>query len=175
MAPMVRPNLIARLLLIAAGLVCGIGMVGPFGGIERAWVPWDKAAHFIAFYGLTLLLFSAFPRRRRLDLAVLATFAGCLIEVAQTLTGRDGEIGDILADAAGAFAVLAPVYLEHLRAPRLERRGQGLLQASTPSIQPSSASASATMVASASFEGPNTAPSLPASSSLAKCSAVTRT
>jgi VanZ family protein len=112
----------ARWLLLAGGLVCAIGMVGPFQGIERALVPWDKAAHFIAFYGVTLLLFSAFPDRRRLDLAVLATFAGTAVEVLQLLDGRDAELGDILADAAGAFAVLAPIYLERLREPRAERR-----------------------------------------------------
>ena len=113
---------IARALLLAAGLTCVIGMVGPFQGIERAFVPWDKAAHFIAFYGLTLLLFSAFPDRRRLDLAMLATFAGAAIEILQLIEGRDAELGDILADAAGAFAVLAPLYLDQMRRPRVERR-----------------------------------------------------
>jgi VanZ family protein len=114
---------IARALLVAAGLTCAIGMVGPFQGVERAFVPWDKAAHFMAFYGLTLLLFQAFPERRRLDLAMLATFAGAAIEVMQLIEGRDAELGDIVADAAGAFAVLAPLYLDQLRRPRVERRG----------------------------------------------------
>ena len=120
------PKILARALLLLAALVCGIGMVGPFQGAEQALVPWDKAAHFMAFYGLTILLFSAFPTRRRLDLAVLAIFAGAAIEVAQTLTGRDGEIGDLCADALGALAVLAPVWLEHLRFPRVERRAASL-------------------------------------------------
>jgi len=113
---------IARGLLLVAGLICAIGMVGPFQGVERAFVPWDKAAHFMAFYGLTLLLFSAFPDRRRLDLAMLATFAGAAIEIMQLIEGRDAELGDILADAAGAFAVLAPLYLDQARRPRIERR-----------------------------------------------------
>ncbi|WP_421932136.1 VanZ family protein [Phenylobacterium sp.] len=124
----VPPKILARGLLLLAALVCGIGMVGPFQGAEQALVPWDKAAHFMAFYGLTILLFSAFPTRRRLDLAVLAIFAGAAIEVAQTLTGRDGEIGDLCADALGALAVLAPVWLEHLRFPRVERRISALRQ-----------------------------------------------
>jgi len=112
----------ARGLLLVAGLTCAIGMVGPFQGIERAFVPWDKAGHFIAFYGVTLLLFSAFPERRRLDLVMLATFAGAGIEVLQLIEGRDAELGDILADAAGAFAVLAPLFLDQARRPRVERR-----------------------------------------------------
>ena len=117
-----RRQTTARWLLLAGGLTCAIGMVGPFQGAERALVPWDKAAHFIAFYGVTLLLFSAFPDRRRLDLVVLATFAGAAVEVLQLIDGRDAEIGDILADAAGAFAVWAPIYLERLREGRTERR-----------------------------------------------------
>lgn len=126
MEPSVPPKILARGLLLLATLVCGVGMVGPFQGAEQALVPWDKAAHFMAFYGLTILLFSAFPTRRRLDLAVLAIFAGAAIEVAQTLTGRDGEIGDLCADTLGALAVLAPVWLEHLRFPRVERRASAL-------------------------------------------------
>ena len=120
-----RSPTVAKGLLLLAFLVCAGGMVGP-AGIEQALVPWDKAAHFIAFYGLTLLLFTAFPRRRRLDLAVLAIFAGAATEVAQILAGRDGEIGDLCADALGALAVLAPVWLEHLRFPRTERRASAL-------------------------------------------------
>jgi len=117
-----RMQTAARWTLLVAGLVCAIGMVGPFHGVERAFVPWDKAAHFIAFYGLTLLMFSAFPDRRRLDLAVIATCAGAAIEVLQRIDGRDAELGDIIADAAGAFAVLAPIWLERLREPRAVRR-----------------------------------------------------
>lgn len=117
-----RSPTLARGLLVLAFLICAIGMVGPFQGVEHALIPWDKAAHFMAFYGLTLLLFTAFPKRRRLDLALLAIFAGAAIEVTQILTGRDGELGDLCADALGALAVLAPVWLEHLRVPRVERR-----------------------------------------------------
>ena len=114
---------VARGLLLAAGLVCAIGMIAPaFQGAERALVPWDKAAHFIAFYGLTFLMFAAFPDRRRLDLTLLACFAGAAIEVLQLLDGRDAELGDLLADAAGGFAVYAPVYLDRIGKLRVERR-----------------------------------------------------
>jgi VanZ family protein len=127
---------IARALLVAAGLTCAIGMVGTFQGVERVFVPWDKAAHFMAFYGLTLLLFSAFPERRRLDLAMLATFAGAAIEIMQLIEGRDAELGDIAADAAGAFAVLAPLYLDQMRRPRVERRGTRPEPASIAATEP---------------------------------------
>lgn len=108
--------LLARLALGAGALVVTIGMVGPFQGAEEAFVPWDKAAHFIAFYSLTSALFVAFPKRRRLDLAFLAVLGGSATEVAQLLSGRDAELGDVLADAIGAAAVLAPMYIEQIRA-----------------------------------------------------------
>jgi len=112
----------ARFLLISAGAVCVIGMVGPFQGVEKALVPWDKAAHFLAFYGLTALLMAAFPKRRRLDLVYLAIFAGAAIEVAQLISGRDFGLGDLAADAAGAFAVWAPMWLQSLRSPPMVER-----------------------------------------------------
>jgi VanZ family protein len=112
----------ARWLLLSACMVCAFGMLGPFRGIERAVVPWDKAAHFIAFYGITLLAFSAFPKRRRMDLVVQAICAGAAMEVLQSMVGRDGQVGDIVADAAGALAVFAPMWLERRRELRIERR-----------------------------------------------------
>jgi VanZ family protein len=112
----------ARWLLLAAGLVCAFGMLGPYRGLERALVPWDKAAHFIAGYGVTLLLFTGFPKRRRLDLVILAICAGAAGEVMQSAVGRDGELGDLVGDALGSIAVYAPIWLERLRQPRVERR-----------------------------------------------------
>lgn len=118
-----RSTLIARTLLALGGTVCVIGMVGPFQGVEEALIPWDKAAHFTAFYILTSLLYVAFPRRRRLDLTVTAIFAGAGIEIAQGLSGRDMGVGDMFANALGAGAVLLPMYLQEWRAPRrVERR-----------------------------------------------------
>jgi VanZ family protein len=130
--PAFQPKIAARILLAAAVLICAVGMLGPFGGVEKDLVPEDKAAHFIAFYGLTLLMFSAFPNRRRLDLVMLAVFAGFALEIGQRLSGRDAEVGDLLADALGALAVLAPVWLEHLRFPRRERRASPLPKIESP-------------------------------------------
>lgn len=121
---MTRPSTqIARTLLALGGTVCVVGMVGPFQGVEEALIPWDKAAHFVAFYVLTSLLYVAFPRRRRLDLTLMAILAGAGIEIAQGLSGRDMGVGDIFANALGAGAVLLPMYLQDWRAPRrVERR-----------------------------------------------------
>lgn len=107
--------LLARTVLVAAAVALATMMVGPFQGLELALVPWDKAAHFLAFYGLTLLLYLSFPRARRLDLTLYAAFAGSLVEALQGAAGRDAGLGDVLANAAGAFAALTPMYVERLR------------------------------------------------------------
>ncbi len=106
--------------------------------MEFEFVPWDKAAHFIAFYLLTSLLFLSFPRRRRFDLACLATLAGATLEMVQLLSGRDAELGDILANGCGAFAVVVPGYLEMARqatragGQRRRERRRGLLSGLDP-------------------------------------------
>jgi VanZ family protein len=123
-----RPTIIARTLLALSGAVCVVGMVGPFQGVEEALIPWDKAAHFVAFYILTALMYVAFPRRRRVDLTLLAVFAGAGIEIAQGLTGRDMGVGDMVANALGASAVLLPMYLQEWRAPRRVERRSGRLE-----------------------------------------------
>src|ERR1700733_6573335 len=59
-------------------------------------VPWDKAEHFIAFYGLTGLAVAAFPRRSPVGLAALLSAFGALIEVVQGLpiVHRDEDFWD---------------------------------------------------------------------------------
>lgn len=111
-----NPVIVARICLVGAATVCVVGMVGPFQGVEKALIPWDKAAHFLAFYGATAVLYLAFPQRRRIDLTFMAALAGAAIELAQAMTGRDADVGDIFANALGACAVLAPTYIEPLRA-----------------------------------------------------------
>jgi len=116
------PKIIARILLIAAALVCAIGMVGPFQGVEKNFVPADKAAHFIAFYGLTVLMMAAFPKNRRLEITLAAIMLGASIEVAQMLTHRGVSFSDLAADAAGAFAVWVPMWIQSLRSPPVVER-----------------------------------------------------
>jgi VanZ family protein len=115
-------KLSARLLLIAATLVCAVGMVGPFKGIEKNFVPTDKAAHFIAFYGLTALMMMAFPKNRRLEIVFAAIALGAALEVAQAFTSRGFSISDLMADVVGAFAVWAPMWMQSMRSPPVVER-----------------------------------------------------
>ncbi len=115
-------KLTARFLLIAATLVCVVGMVGPFKGVEKNFVPADKAAHFIAFYGLTALMMMAFPKNRRLEITLAAIALGAAIEVAQGFTYRGFSFSDLAADVVGAFAVWVPMWLQSVRSPPVVER-----------------------------------------------------
>lgn len=117
------PTFLARILLALAAVVCGVGMVTPaLQGVEKSFVPADKAAHFIAFYGLTALMMAAFPKNRRLEITLSAVLLGGAIEIAQMVTHRGVSLGDLAADAAGAFAVWAPMWLQSLRSPPVVER-----------------------------------------------------
>jgi VanZ family protein len=75
---------------------------------------WDKAEHFTAYFGLSLLASLAWGLRRSLVLIVLGLIAlGGALEILQNLTGRDGEWLDELANSLGAItgAALACAYL----------------------------------------------------------------
>jgi hypothetical protein len=80
--------------------------------------PWDKAEHFIAFYGLTGLAVAAFPRRNLFVMAALLSSFGALIELVQGLSivHRDRDFWDWVADTTAIVAALAPMLLVWWRA-----------------------------------------------------------
>ena len=86
--------------------------------------PWDKAEHFIAFYGLTGLAVAAFPRRNLLVIAAMLSSFGALIEIVQGLpiVHRDRDVWDWVADTIAIVAALAPMLLVGWR--RAVRSGQ---------------------------------------------------
>ncbi len=72
-------------------------------------VPWDKAEHFLAFYGLTGLAVAAFPRRNLFIVAALLSGFGAFIEYVQGLetVHRDRDFWDWVADTI-AIAAACP-------------------------------------------------------------------
>jgi hypothetical protein len=81
-------------------------------------VPWDKAEHFIAFYGLTGLAAAAFPKRNLIAIALLLSGFGAFIEFVQGLSmvHRDRDFWDWVADTTAIVAALAPMLLVWWRA-----------------------------------------------------------
>src|SRR5438132_700734 len=68
---------------------------------------WDKLEHFTAYFGLALLAALGWGLRRSLVWIFLSVVAlGGVLEILQTLVGRDGEWGDFLANDLGAVAGL---------------------------------------------------------------------
>lgn len=75
---------------------------------------WDKSQHFIAYFGLSLLATLGWGLRRSLILVFLGVLAiGGGLELLQTLTGRDGQWLDQLANSLGALTgmTVAAIYL----------------------------------------------------------------
>jgi len=95
---------------LACAVVAGAAVIprednppDPFG--------WDKANHFVAFYGVALLGAFAFPRLSAVVLAAWLAGLGAAIEVVQAIPAlhRDGDIVDLLTDVAGVAAALSPM------------------------------------------------------------------
>lgn len=105
----------ARVSLLIGTLSVVVLTLGPFQGAESNFGLNDKEAHAIAFGGLLAASFLAFPRMRRNDLLLSALVIGAAIEVAQNITGRDGNVADWLADAMGILLVHGASLIETFR------------------------------------------------------------
>jgi hypothetical protein len=108
--------------LAALALTFYSAVIPPQQALQLA--PWDKAEHFIAFYGLTGLAVAAFPRRNLFVIAALLSSFGALIEIVQGLpmVHRDRDFWDWVADTIAIIAALAPMLLVWWR--RQVRSGQ---------------------------------------------------
>lgn len=112
---MLKISLLARLAKVAffAALLFTFysAVIPPARALQL--VPWDKAEHFIAFYGLTGLAVAAFPSRKILLIAMLLSGFGALIEFVQGLpmVHRDRDFWDWVADSLAIAAALAPMLL----------------------------------------------------------------
>lgn len=81
------------------------------GDDTQGLIPWDKAKHFIVFYGLTFLAAVALPRSRWWKIAVVLLGFGIGIEILQGLpiVGRDADIFDVVADTLGIGFFFGPI------------------------------------------------------------------
>jgi VanZ family protein len=80
-------------------------------------LPWDKAEHFIAFFGLMALGLPAFPRARLWALAGALIAAGAAVEYIQKtpLIHRDADVWDWVADTLGILAAAGVVVAAKIR------------------------------------------------------------
>lgn len=116
-------------------LAMGLGAVlvltlGPYQGLEKVFGLNDKAAHILAFGGLTAIAFLAFPRQRRGDIVLALIILGAAIEVIQGGEGRDASFFDWVADAIGVYAIYGAGMIEMVRKQARERGGMTFSQIS---------------------------------------------
>lgn len=107
--------LAARLVLALGSTFVAIVLLGPFQGAEHALNLTDKQAHGLAFYIFTTVAFAAAPKVRWKELAMAALALAAASEIAQSLVGRDGSLGDVMADATGIVLATAPVAFMRIR------------------------------------------------------------
>jgi VanZ family protein len=85
--------------------------------LSGPWL-WDKAQHFTAYFGLSLLAALAWGLKRSLVWVFLGVVVlGGGLEILQALVGRDGNWGDFFANDLGAMTGLA-VAVGYLAVPR---------------------------------------------------------
>ena len=89
--------------LAVAGLITYLSLI-PAAEVPGAQFS-DKLNHFVAYAALAAPLTGALGSRRWAGAALLATFLGLGLEVAQSLGGgdREGSVGDALANLVGAL------------------------------------------------------------------------
>lgn len=118
---------LARLAFFAALLLTFYGALTPPSHALKLF-PWDKAEHFIAFYGLTGLAVAAYPKRNLFIVAASLSGLGALIELVQALPilHRDCDFWDWVADTLAIIAALAPMLLVWWR--RQVRSGQKYIE-----------------------------------------------
>lgn len=82
---------------VAFTFVCAVAPVDPLHMADR-----DKVEHVLAFFTLTVLAVIAYPRRALAVTGMKLLAFGAFIEVVQALpiVGREGDLADLLADAA---------------------------------------------------------------------------
>jgi hypothetical protein len=101
--------------LLATMAACGYGLF-----TERQWGGGLTAlslcaVHFAATYLVTVFSFAAFARSRRTDMVRIVILVALLAEIVRFLLAGGFGLLDLASDAAGAFAVLVPSFLERFR------------------------------------------------------------
>ena len=111
---MVRSACCGGLALVAAMFATALLAPAPVWAVS--FLASRHTFRFVSAYILTLMAFAAFPKGRRTDLAKATVLAGICLEILRRLLGRELHFTNLLAEAAGAYAVLVPSFLERFRA-----------------------------------------------------------
>lgn len=136
--PMSKKLLAALRLAFAGALIFTLYAAFAPGPDAPQILPWDKAAHFAAFFTLSILAALSFPRAPLVVIGAALSGLGAAIEIIQALPaiGRDGDVVDWLVDTAAIGFALWPGILHgaraRLRQPEPELEAQTSSQSELP-------------------------------------------
>jgi hypothetical protein len=114
---MTRPRRLALAALALVAIYAALRLADPL----QRWAAWtlggDRVEHMIVAYLIVGLSLAAFPRCRTWTPALAFTAFGALVELVQAspLIVGGVEVGDVVADAAGALAATLPMWLARYR------------------------------------------------------------
>lgn len=119
--------LVALRLALAGALIFTLYAAFAPGPDTPQLLPWDKAAHFAAFFTLAILAALSFPRTPLIAIGVALSGLGAVIEIIQALPaiGRDGDVVDWLVDTAAIVFALWPGLVRAARARLSQRETDG--------------------------------------------------
>jgi hypothetical protein len=108
-------NKLSRAAMIAGAAVFAYWTLAPTSVPIHGLLAGEDAAQFAAGFGMTMLAYIGFPRRRRSDLTKTVILASALLEILRFLIGHGCDPFNFAAGAAGSLAVLAASGIERFR------------------------------------------------------------
>lgn len=123
---MISLHQVARaFLLLALGAVSLLAWRAP-GVLNDGGMAVIVGSRAAALYLLTVLAYLSFPTRRRIDLTCFVIFVSWAFELRDPSGPYELLMAKLVGDTLGAAAVLAPCYVERLRA--LDRNGGEIVE-----------------------------------------------
>jgi hypothetical protein len=108
-------NKLSRAAMIVGAAVFAYWTLAPTSAPVHGFLAGEDAAQFAAGFGMTMLAYVGFPRRRRSDLTKTVILASALLEILRYLIGHGCDPFNFAAGATGSLAVLAASGIERFR------------------------------------------------------------
>jgi len=108
-------NKLSRLAMILGAAAFAYWTLAPASTPIHGFLAGEDAAQFAAGFGMTVLAYIGFPRRRRTDLTKTVILASALLEIGRYLIGHGCDPFNFTAGAAGSLAVLTTSGIERFR------------------------------------------------------------
>jgi hypothetical protein len=108
-------NKLSRAAMIVGAAAFAYWTLAPTSAPIHGFLAREDAAQFAAGFGMTMLAYVGFPRRRRTDLTKTVILASALLEILRYLIGHGCDPFNFAAGATGSLAVLATSGIERFR------------------------------------------------------------